>query len=180
MMGSEAKQPTPVEQLADHRVCAAAVGERQAVFLDMQGRAVHMSYFVKCSSARAIAFPISTKVLFLFFSFLIVFFIVLIVMIVVVAVVSVQVTKVSISMRHTLLLTEAGRVLGVGYNSSGQCGVRTALYLHDPREVDDPALAQHRIVDIAAGYHHSIVCSDQGLVSATCMHACARVCVCVC
>jgi alpha-tubulin suppressor-like RCC1 family protein len=74
-----------------------------------------------------------------------------------------QVTKVSSSRRHTLLLTDTGQVFGVGYNSTGQCGGSTATYFHHPHQVE--GLQQHRIADIAAGYHHSLVVTDQGQVS---------------
>lgn len=75
-----------------------------------------------------------------------------------------KVTKVSSSRRHTLLLTETGQVFGVGYNSTGQCGGSTATYFHRPHQVE--GLQQHRIADIAAGYHHSLVVTDQGQVFA--------------
>eukprot|EP00762_Andalucia_godoyi_P000859 ANDGO_03903.mRNA.1 Ultraviolet-B receptor UVR8 len=76
-----------------------------------------------------------------------------------------RVTKVVCGFSHTLLLTEDGCVLSCGRNASGELG------LCDFEDRSVPTLVSgllgnrwHKVVDLSAGYSHSLALTDSGLI----------------
>jgi alpha-tubulin suppressor-like RCC1 family protein len=77
-----------------------------------------------------------------------------------------RVTHAACGARHTLLATARGRVLSCGHNGRGQLGLgelpRGALSCDRPRLLDE--LLGTRVVDLWAGFEHSLFLSGAGLL----------------
>ena len=66
--------------------------------------------------------------------------------------------------RHSLIYSDAGQVFTFGLGSYGQLGHRNSENYIKPKLVRE--LTRKRIVDAAVGWHHSVVCDEQGNVYA--------------
>jgi len=64
--------------------------------------------------------------------------------------------------QHSLFLTETGEVWGCGSNDEGQLGLDSQENSLIPQPVRE--LKGHRIIQVAAGYKHSLFLTDKGLV----------------
>ena len=68
------------------------------------------------------------------------------------------------SLAHTLLLTEAKNLLGLGCNADGQLGIGTKRDALKPTRVT--GLTSMRVCAIACGGRHSLVATEAGLLYA--------------
>ncbi|BAM79724.1 similar to UVB-resistance protein UVR8 [Cyanidioschyzon merolae strain 10D] len=88
-----------------------------------------------------------------------------------------RIIKVASGDRHTLVLTDDGRIYGFGSNEYGQLGITMSCdqetaenptskqcVFSEPRLLTGGALAGRRIAQIACGERHSVALSDQGEV----------------
>eukprot|EP00003_Mantamonas_plastica_P022910 TRINITY_DN3987_c0_g2_i2.p1 TRINITY_DN3987_c0_g2~~TRINITY_DN3987_c0_g2_i2.p1 ORF type:complete len:807 (-),score=257.15 TRINITY_DN3987_c0_g2_i2:23-2443(-) len=73
-----------------------------------------------------------------------------------------KIEKIACGFRHTLLLTEEGKVMSFGGNSFGQlgaCGTKNQCY---PSVI--PTFFDRKVIDIACGIQHSVAVTDDGVV----------------
>ncbi|PRP85799.1 putative E3 ubiquitin-protein ligase HERC2-like [Planoprotostelium fungivorum] len=64
-----------------------------------------------------------------------------------------KIKRVACGLRHTLVITEEGRVFGTGDNKCGQLGLSNIDRVHSMMEIPD--LSRHTITHVDCGYRHS-------------------------
>ncbi|MFT9116351.1 MAG: IPT/TIG domain-containing protein [Sporolactobacillus sp.] len=74
------------------------------------------------------------------------------------------ITKVAAGDAHTLALDRNGNVYAWGYNVDGRLGNNTTTNSSTPILINDGAISGKTIIDIAAGYYHSVALDNSGNV----------------
>lgn len=79
----------------------------------------------------------------------------------------VKITKVAAGSYHSFALTEDGKVYAWGLNNFGELGIEGNMGVDDATVLQPTlveSLADHKIVDIAGGEHHSVALTEDGEV----------------
>eukprot|EP01087_Luapelamoeba_hula_P019543 TRINITY_DN6482_c0_g1_i3.p1 TRINITY_DN6482_c0_g1~~TRINITY_DN6482_c0_g1_i3.p1 ORF type:complete len:526 (+),score=51.50 TRINITY_DN6482_c0_g1_i3:174-1751(+) len=83
------------------------------------------------------------------------------------------ISKVSCGGSHALLLTVEGKVVSVGNNAHGQCGIGKTSTAEEPQVIDALLLCKHPVRAIACGDNHSL-CVAGGTVYAFGQNNCGQ------
>ncbi len=70
------------------------------------------------------------------------------------------ITSIAAGGRHSLVVTNRGRLFSFGYGTNGQLGHRNTSNYSKPKLVQD--LIGKNVIQIAAGWAHSVIMTDRG------------------